>query len=416
MPMPVSLGWNAPPAHAVLDWQRRQEVFTRTGMMFLHLSLSIRAGSWTIMPTPALPTPGLDMADFAARILMRSESQRLVEARTYSIGPNTTGLAVATVAGSAPGEKISAARPPSPTGLMIFADPIGSDVTHHVTDQGTPFEIHTPIVAVSWSSWGPEQSQTLGGECPLTWIRRSQQHGLIPLSQDLAGIWMTFYSARTADTTGRTPSDVAAVDTYGNFISVHQSTQAEADLQRRHPDLHAPLTWHNELILPLGETFDQNPRPGTAQEWASIVYTTWQIMQQSGSRRLVEVTRHTLPPAARKKAKAQAKQRGQQQVGDGVVHVVDLAAAQQPPKKNADRDAAASDGHRKVAYSCRWPVPPHRRMTCLNPYLHHKLGDDEQLYHEHREDVMPFKIKGPADKPLKIKGGTTYSFDIDAVK
>ncbi|WP_331748896.1 hypothetical protein [Streptomyces chartreusis] len=320
------------------------------------------------MPTPSLHMPGIDTADFAAQVLMLCESQRLTNARTYNIGADTTGLAVATASGSAPRETICASRAPSPAGLMIFADPIGSDIGRFVTAQGRHVEIHTPIVAVSWSIWGPEHSQVLGDACPLTWVRRSSEHGFIALPPELTGIWMTFYSARITDTPA--------------------------------------------LIVLSGTTFDPHPKPGTAQDWASIVYTTWQIMQQTGKNQLVEITRHALPPAARKKAKAH--QRVRRPVGDGAVRIVDLAAAQRPAKPDADQDAEASDGRRKPAWSCRWPVPPYRRMTCTNPYLHHKLADDDLTHHSHREDVMPFKIKGPADKPLRVEGGSTYTFDTDA--
>uniref|UniRef100_UPI003F4975B2 hypothetical protein n=1 Tax=Streptomyces chartreusis TaxID=1969 RepID=UPI003F4975B2 len=414
MPASTLLRWNAPQPAAVLDWQRRQEVFTRTNLTHLYLTQTIAAGSWTLMPTPTRLTPGIDTADFAARVLMLSESQRLTEARTYSIGPNTTGLAVATASGSAPRERICASRAPSPAGLMIFADPIGSDIGRFVTAQGQDVEVHTPIVAVSWSMWDQEHSQVLGDACPLTWVRRSSERGFIPLPPELTGIWMTFYSARIADTPTIAPDSVAAVSPYGEAIRADEAARADAVVQHRNPDLYGPLTWHNELIMPSGTTFDLHPKPGTAQDWASIVYTTWQIMQQTGKNQLVKITRHAPPPAARKKEKAKERQRGQRSVGDGAVRVVDLAAAQRPAKANADQDAQASDGRRKPAWSCRWPVPPYRRMTCTNPYLHHKLADDDLKHHSHREDVMPFKIKGPADKPLRVKGGTTYTFDIDA--
>ncbi|MGW6793656.1 hypothetical protein [Streptomyces chartreusis] len=219
MPASTLLRWNAPQPAAVLDWQRRQEAFTRTNLMHLYLTRTIAAGSWTLMPTPTLHTPGMDTADFAARVLMLSESQRLTEARTYSIGPNTTGLAVATASGSAPRETICASRPPSPAGLMIFADPIGSDIAHHVTAQGRDVEVHTPIVAVSWSMWDPEHSQVLGDAYPLTWVRHSGGHGFIPLPPELTGIWMTFYSARITDTPTLAPGSIAAVSPYGQTIT-----------------------------------------------------------------------------------------------------------------------------------------------------------------------------------------------------
>ncbi|MFD9484129.1 hypothetical protein ACFWBX_09005 [Streptomyces sp. NPDC059991] len=412
MPSHAPIRWNAPHPSAVLGWQRRQEVYTRTNLTALHLGIAIRAGNWTLLPTPALHPERIDTVEFATKILMSAEAQRLAEARTYSIGPNTTGLAVAAAAGSAPREEISESRAPSPTGLMIFADPIGSDIARFASERGETIEIHTPIVAVSWSSWGQEHSQLLGEDCPLTWLRNSEQHGLVPIAPDLQGIWMTFYAARVNDTHGLSPNAPAAVGSHGEVVTVREAAQAEAVFARSNPHLFGPLIWHNELLLPSGETFSEHPPPNSAQEWASIVYTVWQIMQQTGAQQLVEVRDVAEPPAARKKTKAKAKQRGQQAVvGDGVVRVVDLAAPHRPAANDTQADAAASDGRSKVQWTCRWPVPPHRRRTCTNPYLHHRLKDDSEEHHTHREDVIPFKIKGPKDKPLRVKGGTTFTFD-----
>ncbi|TQK49835.1 hypothetical protein FBY35_0109 [Streptomyces sp. SLBN-118] len=90
-----------------------------------------------------------------------------------------------------------------------------------------------------------------------------------------------------------------------------------------------------------------------------MLYTAWQMMQQnSGTRQSVDLKRHNvLPPAARKKAKAKAKQSGLvPTVGDGVVRVLDLAAAQRPAQADADGDADAFDGRRQVEWTFRWKV------------------------------------------------------------
>ncbi|WP_326654997.1 hypothetical protein [Streptomyces sp. NBC_01750] len=385
-------------------------MFTRTNLCQMILATSIRSGSWTLMPTTAALPPHIDQADFAARALMLCESQRLQEARSYSIGEDTTALAVATTATSAPGEQITTRRAPSPSGLMIFKDPIGSDTATWTTNRGQEVEIHTPIVAASWSLWNGDQSSLDG--VPLTWIRNSATHGFLPLAPKERGIWMTFYAPRTGDT-DVDPDAPVAVDPWGEAVTARQSTKADHAFQHRNPDLWGPMAWHNEFFLPDGEKFNAHPAPGSVQHWAATVYTTWQIMQQTGRQQLVETTEHTLPPAARKKAKAKAKRLGHKTVGDGVVRVIDLAAPIRPAKQAADGDAAASDGRRTVQWSCRWPVPPYRRNTCTNPHLHHRLDDDDLKHHEHREDVIPFKIKGPADKPLRVKGGTTFVFNHD---
>ncbi|MFE7777721.1 hypothetical protein ACFU5O_28245 [Streptomyces sp. NPDC057445] len=414
--MPISrtapTGWKAPAPLTVLDWQRRQEAYTRTNLNAQMLAMALESGSWTIMPTA--PAPVMDPLALAVRILMITEADRLHQARTYSIGANATGLAVAAAAGSAPQERISTTRPPSPTGLMVFADPIGSDVEHHLTHSGNRVEIHTPIVAVSWSLWDGSQTHILGQEHPLTWIRQSRQRGLIPSPSDQHGIWMTFYAPRTGDTTGVDPNATVSVGPDGTPVTAAESAAAETAFRRRNPEVWGPLAWHNEVVLPEGGTFEPHPEPGTVQHWAATVYTTWQIIQQTGKSQLTETTRTTLPPAARKKAKTKAKTHNTGRsgtTGDGTVRVIDLAAPVRPTSTAAEQDAAASDGRRTVQWSCRWPVPPYRRNTCLNTYLHHKLSDDRLEHHEHREDIVPFTVKGPADKPLRIPGGTTFTFD-----
>ncbi|MFF8431756.1 hypothetical protein ACF07Y_42865 [Streptomyces sp. NPDC016566] len=394
----------------MLDWQRRQEAFTRSNLTQLMLETAISGGRWTMMPLSDEATT-FTITEFAARVLMLTEADRLREARTYSVGPNATGLAVAAMAGSAPQEEITLKRPPSPSGLMLFADPIGSDTETYRTADGNSVEIHTPIVAVSWSLWDGTQDHIDGH--PVTWVRQNRHGDIIPC-RGMTGIWMTFYAPRTADTRGVNPGQAVAVDPDGTLITAAQTALADQAFQRRDPDLYGPLAWNNELLIPQGQTF-ADPKPGTVQHWAATVYTTWQIMQQTGKTQLTETTRHALPPAARKKAGQKAKKTGaSQKIGDSSVRVIDLAVPSRPAPKAADHDAAASDGRRTVQWSCRWPVPPYRRNTCLNPYLHHKLNDTALQHHEHREEIMPLRIKGPADKPLRVRGGTTFRFDTPA--
>ncbi|MFE1784092.1 hypothetical protein ACFW9F_16275 [Streptomyces sp. NPDC059506] len=403
-------GWHAPSPLAVLDWQRRQEVFTRSNLTQRMLETAISDGHWTLMPVSDEAST-FTVPEFAARALMLAEADRLREARTYSIGANATGLAVAATAGSAPREPISTDRAPSPSGLMIFADPIGSDTETYRTADAGSVEIHTPIVAVSWSLWDGSQDH-VGGH-PVTWLRQSR-HGTVLSCRGMRGIWMTFYAPRTGDTIGVDPDQPVAVSSGGTPITAAQSALADEAFQRRNPYLYGPLVWNNEFVLPEGETFE-DPEPGTVQHWAATVYTTWQIMQQTGKMQLAETVRHTLPPAARKKQAHKAKKTGaSRKIGDGSVRVVDLAAPSRPAQKAADRDREASDGRRTVQWSCRWPVPPYRRNTCTNPYLHHKLNDIRLEHHEHREEIMPLRIKGPADKPLRVHSGTTFRFDTPA--
>ncbi|MET8681983.1 hypothetical protein ABZW18_31505 [Streptomyces sp. NPDC004647] len=404
--MPDYGHWNAPRPGALLDWQRRQANYTLTNLVIDQLTLSFRTNSWTLMPV--LPGRPFHESD-SARVLASCEARRLTQARTYSLGRNVTGMAVA-ASGSAPKEHISGDRPPSPTGFMVFKDPIGSHTeTVHPRDR-PPARLHFPIVAVSWSLWNARDACVLDASTPLMWLLNSPS-GALPVPDALPAIWINFYTPRITDFSRPGPDETVGVGPDGRAVTAAQMAQDDAHLQRSAPDLWGPLHWHNEIILPLGQTIAE-PVPETPLAWAAVVYTAWQIMQQTGKNQLVDVRRNTLPPAARKKEKAKAKKLGTRPAGDGTVRIIDLAAPVRPRAQDADRDAAGSEGRRKVEWSCRWPVPPHRRMTCTNPHLHHKLGDDALEHHEHREDIMPFRVKGPADKPLRVKGGTTRLFEL----
>lgn len=67
-------------------------------------------------------------------------------------------------------------------------------------------------------------------------------------------------------------------------------------------------------------------------------------------------------------------------------------------------DAQASTGRREPQWTCRWPVRPYRRYSCLNPRAH-EAGDCE-----HEDRIVPGHIKGPADMPLRI-GETVNLWD-----
>ncbi|MFB8310299.1 hypothetical protein ACFC5T_17250 [Streptomyces sp. NPDC055961] len=406
--------WTPPQPALLPTWLQRQERFTRSNICLEELAMAIRQGGWSVLPVPDVPNLGAcDTADWAAKVLASQESLRLEQARTYSFGSNATGMAVAAAAGSPPKEKITASRLPSPSGLIVFADPIGHHSKPVTAADGRVVELHTPIVAASWSLWGREQMEHLGPEHPIAWLGREDAGEAARLPQTMRAMWVTFYSARPGDIPDL-PDDAPVAMMNGVPVTAAMARARDAVFSRQYTDLWGPLQWHDEALLPIGERFEEQPQPG-AHDWASVLYTAWQMMQQrTGVTQLVDIKRHNvLPPAARKKAKAKARQSGHgPAVGDGIVHVVDLTRAHRPAKAEADRDAAASDGRRKVEWKFRWKVPPHRRMTCMNPRLHHDMQDTELKHHEHREDLFPEVTKGPEDKPLRTEGGTTYTYEV----
>lgn len=94
--------------------------------------------------------------------------------------------------------------------------------------------------------------------------------------------------------------------------------------------------------------------------------------------------------------------------GPSTVRVVNVHTAHRPPREAADADAAASTGRREPSWSCRWPVRPYRRSTCLNPHGH-AAGDCQHPMlvvqpgqpHEHgldgwRADLLSYGLK-PVD-------------------
>ncbi|MDW4912557.1 hypothetical protein [Streptomyces californicus] len=375
--------------------------------------MAIRQGVWSVLPVPNVPWLGaLECADWSAKVLAHQESMRLEEARTYSFGSNATGMAVAAAAGSPPKERITASRLPSPSGFMVFADPIGHHTAQLTASDGRAVELHTPIVAASWSLWDREQMEHLGPQHSITWLAREGEEPA-RLPKTMRAIWVTFYAARPGDMPDL-PDDAPVAMTAGVPVTAARARARDAVFSRQYTDLWGPLRWYDEALLPIGEQFDAEPQPGP-HDWASVLYTAWQMMQQqTGETQLVDIQRRNpLPPAARKKARAKARQSGLgPAVGDGFVHVVDLTAARRPAKAQAERDAAASDGRRKVEWKFRWKVPPFRRMTCLNPRLHHDMQDTDLKHHDHREDLVPWVTKGPKDKPLRTGGGTTYTFEV----
>jgi len=82
--------------------------------------------------------------------------------------------------------------------------------------------------------------------------------------------------------------------------------------------------------------------------------------------------------------------------GTSNVRIVNVHTAHRPSTAAAEEDATSSTGRRAPQWSCRWPVRPYRRNTCLNTHAHADGGC------EHEDRIVPPHIKGPADKPLKL--------------
>ncbi|MEU5547940.1 hypothetical protein AB0G85_37485 [Streptomyces sioyaensis] len=167
--------------------------------------------------------------------------------------------------------------------------------------------------------------------------------------------------------------------------------QTAGDIQA-HPKL-TPLNWDNETALAFGKTFGE-PKPDTTQEWSQAVYTAWQLMSQTGKTRLTEVEEFPRDRAGRKRDRRDGI------TGPSDVHIVNVHSAHRPSRAAAEQDTTASTGRRAPQWTCRWPVRPYRRNTCLNPRAH----ADGACDHEDRPH------QGHADKPLKV-GETVNLWD-----
>lgn len=383
--------WDPPDPRQLPDW--RAELLDHLAELSTLATLreAIRAGRFTLVPT----VPGLDISPGSAEatILARVEARRLECADLYFATPDMTALALA-AATSPPTEPVALSRLPSEAGLIVFGEPIGG----YTEDAGaalasTPFghpnasaQITTPIVAASWSVWSPGEVELDQGR--VRWAFRGQgQEGFIP--DDFRGVWITFYSPRGLFS-GLAPDTVIGTMRDGMVMT---AGQIDAHREARGP----ALQWDNEMLLREGAPFGPPP-PDTTQTWAQVLYTAWQLMSQTGQTRWAEVEE---VPRARAGAK---RDRRQGITGSSAVRIVRVHATQRPASQAAHQDAQASTGRREPQWSCRWPVRPYRRNTCLNPRAH----ADGSCRHEDR--IVPGHIKGPEGAPLRT-GSTVHLWD-----
>lgn len=387
---PAARAWVAPDPRQLPDWRARMVEYTESHDAMSYLAAAMNAGQATILPVfDAGTARGLSPGSLAAPLLAGLEARRLRQASLYYATEDMTALAVA-AGTTAPIEPVRTARMPAPSGLMLFAAPIGGyDV--HLPDMlgerggytGVPdLTVTIPIVAVSWSNWSPRDVTITGGPAPSWYYQTPPSGDLVALPRELDGIWLTFYSPPGGPWAALPPSTVVAhLPGDGTAVTAHR-------LMTDPPG--TPLTWDNEMVLRPGATFAPEPVPDTSQQWAQVLYTAWQLIGQSGgSNPLAEVEQVPRDRAGRKRDERAGLP------ADGV-RIVHVHSAHRPPKAAADQDAAASTGRRAPSWSCRWPVRPYRRNTCLNPRGH------ETGACEHEDRIVPAHIKGPADKPLRI--------------
>lgn len=375
--------WTPPPPAKLPEWR---------GSMIDHLSSmtakatmaeAIHSGHSTILPM----VPGLEASPGAigAELLARSETQRLQHADLYFATADITALTLA-AAKTPPTEPVTIDRAPSTSGLIVFAEPIGGyeqDTAQALAGTraylpGARAIVTTPIVAASWSPWSP-QSLTLD-RGRIRWLYKSgTKTGLIP--DDFHGIWVTFYSPRGLFS-GLAPHTPVGLLPNGSVM-----TAAHIDHRRNHGG--PVLAWDNEMLMRDGARFD-TPQPDTNAAWAIALYTAWQLMSQTSR---TSWTEEEHLPRARSGAKRDQRQGIS---GSSTVRIVHVHTTHRPARAAAEQDARASTGRRQPQWTCRWPVQPYRRDTCLNTRAHADGGCT------HEDRIVPGHIKGPKDAPLRV--------------
>ena len=380
--------WTAPEPRQLAEWRAAMEEFNRSNIGLLSMAGSLQDGRSSLFPYVA---GSRDPAATAALLLCGQESQRLADARLYLVDEDTTAAAVAAAA-TPPTEHISADRLPSPNGLMVFSSPIGSypirpsGLGAAVADDAPA--VHTPIVAVSWSTWtaGPVQ----GASAPVRWVANTV-HGREIVRPGEQGIWITFYTACGAAYEALDP-DTLVVNPFGQ-----QTTSGDMVAALRMPG-RPELTWDNETVLFLGRTFPAAGSPlGTTGQWAQTVYTAWQLMAQTGEHAWTDTELVPRDRAGRKRDRRAGF------TADGDVRVVRLRAGLRPSAEATEKDQQASEGRRPPRTEYRWEVPPYRSPNrCLNSRLHASGGCT------HAERIIRRHVNGPKGKPVRSVRGPVF--------
>lgn len=377
--------WTPPDPAKLPAWRGSMIEYLESDQGKATMAHAINAGHSTILPM----VPGLNASPGAvgSALLTAAEAHRLRSARLYYATPDMTALTLA-AARTPPTEPVTLSRLPSPSGLIVFAEPIGGyDQDAAKALAGTPAYrpgasaiVTTPIVAASWSTWSPS-SISLDGTDRVRWLYK--KGGMSRWFTDgFEGIWVTFYSPRGLFS-GLTPDTVV-----GNMADGSPMTARDIDDRR---NMSGPvLGWDNEAVVRLGGRFEE-PEPDTSGSWMIALYTAWQLITQESRTPWVEAED---VPRSRSGVKRDAHQGI---TGPTGVRVIRVHASQRPARSAADRDAAASTGRRQPSYTHRWPVQPFRRNTCLNTHAHADGGCT------HEDRIVPGHIKGPAHLPLKVR-------------
>lgn len=379
--------WTPPDPRKLPDWRASMIEYLDTLMAKRIMREAIHAGHSTLLPM--VPGMNASVGSIGAEILHRSEAERLKRARLYYASPDMTALSLA-ASKTPPTEPVNVERPPSPYGLIVFGEPIGGYQTTASNvlagtlahDPAATAMVTTPIVAASWSPWHPG-SVTLDGFSGggrISWLYKAGgQSRLIP--DTFTGLWVTFYSPRGSF------SALAPGTLVGKLADGSAMTAGQVETHRKTSG--PVLGWDNEMIMRAGGKFDE-PQPDTNASWAIALYTAWQLMAQKGGEWTETETLTRSKTGVKRDAWTGI-------TASSDVELVDVHRKKRPSRSAAAQDAASSTGRREPHFSCRFPVDPYRRNTCLNTHAHADGG----CVHEDR--IVPGHIKGPEGAPLRVR-------------
>ncbi|MET7575562.1 hypothetical protein ABZT04_45060 [Streptomyces sp. NPDC005492] len=387
----MSTRWDPPDPRQLPEWRAELLDHLDADSTKTTMREALAAGRFTIVPT--VPGIGASEESVGAVLLTACERRRMEDAELYYATPDMTALALA-AAQTPPIEPVTLSRLPSEAGFIVFGEPIGGYTEDTAAAlAGTRFGypgasavVTTPIVAASWSVWNPGEVRLDRGQ--VRWVHKGAgSAGAIPA--DWSGVWITFYSPRGLFS-GLPPETVVGTMADGGVMTAGMIDNNRQD--------HGPvLAWDNEMLLREGAPFGP-PIPDTTDRWAHVLYTAWQLMAQEGKSRWAEVEEIPRPRAGAKRDRRQGI------TSSSAVRVVRVHSAHRPSPQAVKEDEQGSTGRREPQWSCRWPVRPYRRSTCLNPRAHAEGGCS------HEDRIVSGHIKGPEGAPLRT-GDTVHLWD-----
>ncbi|MFI7278441.1 hypothetical protein [Streptomyces sp. NPDC049879] len=364
-PMPyadpeAAKNWTAPKPVQLPDIRRKLIAWHQSRAATQHQGMLIRNGRGTL--APYMP----DRPFMAAEVMGAQEADRLSQARLFFVNGPMTAVANRKAARPRPAP-LTKARVPSPYGLVVFQDPVGSYVSHgngsgpmRKLDRTAP-ATHIPYVAVSWGIWRADFAPTNAEPTPAP-----------PGVEHDGPAWVPYGGPSWVQYSG---------DTQGLILPPSGDEPDRFWVTGYTPWNHAPegrpaLHWDTEGVVQLGHEFDHPAERGTGEVFMRAMIAAWDLITQEEvtGQPVVDVD---LVERAPKKSR-QDHRRGI--VDDGDVSVVSVTARRKRKVPRRRNPAAAGTG---TPYTHRRWIPEHDRNHCMDPHKHREtIEAGERCHHE----------------------------------